>query len=352
MGAKVEVYDPSVGQIDDGLLDPPSLQEAKGDALTFGMRDLDIVHPTGIDLDGSLYVVQGVEKNRKTTVVLNWVRHWCRSQNLNGSIIVDILESRSSPKRYKRQLVCMEATAIMAGRIYQGANPFPWKEAGVTREDGKPCRYIDVAKMSSELDPKTDDPYAFLFHLSPRRAMSGLRTPMQHEAIVEAKKHVDKWPLLLFGAPRKQGGTKRLELPGNGVPIEDCYPYKRWAKCVEKHNAKILVIDHTHTYNVPSGFDALEKVAMHIAAAVAQLRLCVIAIAQTSLGTGRQYAKGGSKLAEEATMVLWPKYDNSEAGKHSLLVECLVAEDEPPANFRVPIEPYSGLILPYSYPVR
>lgn len=353
-------YDPSIAAIDDGMSDPPSPEELAKTAVRFGMVDLDAVHPTGIELDGSLYVVQGVEKNRKTTLVQAWVRKICRSKTFDGHVIVDVVESRSSPRTYKQQLICMEATALMADKVYNGFTNMPWKNAGVDRDTGRTLHYVDARKMAEKLDPRANDDNALLFRLSRKRVLSGLLTPTQHWAIEKARENVSKWPVYIFGAPSRQGSTKSLELPGNGVTIDECLPYKRWKKWIEalrgdeedesKWKKIVLVIDHAHTYNIPAGFDALEKIAMHIGAGIAQLKICIIAVAQTSLGTDRMYAKGGSKLSEEANMVMMPKYDRSDAGKYNLRVNCLASEDEPPADFNVPIEPFSGLILPYTHP--
>jgi hypothetical protein len=356
---RTQGYDPNIAAIDDGMSDPPSPEDL-AKAVRFNMADLDAVHPTGIELDGALYVVQGVEKNRKTTLVQNWARNICNGPEFDGYVIVDVVESRSSPKTYKQQLICMEATALMAHRVFGGLTRIPMLSDGVDRDTGRSLHYVDARKMSGKLDPKADDDNALLFRLSRKRVLSGLLTPTQLWAIEKARENVSKWPMYIFGAPSRQGSTKSLELPGNGVEIEECRPYKRWKKWVEalrgdeedesKWKKIVLIIDHAHTYNIPAGFDALEKVAMHIGAGIAQLKICIIAVAQTSLGTDRMYAKGGSKLSEEANMVMMPKYDRSDEGKYNLRVNCLASEDEPPADFNVPIEPFSGLILPYTRP--
>jgi hypothetical protein len=346
-----EVYNPHISAIQDGMLDPPTPEEVDENAVRFNLHHLDKVVPGGLDLSGSLYVIQGVEKHRKTTTALNWIRTICRSGKLkDGFIAVDVLESRSSPRKYKQALICMEATAILAMEHFGDMASMPWVDKGLDEDTGGVLRSIDTSVLEHIKDPKCKDEYAWLFRLNVKRAMSGWRTPMQQWAIEKAFNRVQKWPIYLFGAPSKQGSTKLLELPGNGRLIDKCYPYRRWAKAI-KAGAKIIVVDHCHAYNVPAGYDTLEKVVMHISAAVAQLGVCVIAVAQTSLGTERTYARGGTKLSEEASIVLMPKYKRDGEQKFRVRIDCLATEDEPPVNFYVPIEPYSGLFFPKTYPV-
>ncbi len=357
MQIQLSDFDPRVGEIDDGLSNVPDYETVQKNALRFNMRDIDAVFPAGVPLDGSAIIVQGEEKNRKTTVAQNWVRWWCNSSRMRGYIAVDVLEARSSPAKWKRDLVCMEATGLAIGHIYTSLMGLPMTDGPIDRETGKTLQYTDMSHLRDLSDPR-GGPDSRLFRISPKRMMGGLRTPLQHRFIEEAKEKIADWPLMIFGSADGQGGTKNIEMPGNGRTIEECVPYSRWMKYKEELDVSILIVDHAHEYNVPSGFQTLEGIGLHIAAAVSILGMCLIILSQTSLGTDRMYARGGTKLAEMANVVIMPRYDNSDdldkndlEKKYSLRMDCLQSEDEPFPNLRVPIEPFSGLILPYTYPI-
>ena len=185
MQIQLSDFDPRVGAIDDGLDSVPDHETVRKNALRFNMRDIDAVFPAGVPLDGAALVVQGEEKQRKTSVVQNWVRWWCNSPRLKHNVAVDVLEARSSPTKWKRQLRCMEATGLAIQHVYTSLDRLPMLEGPIDRETGEQLYYTDMREIRDQADPRGGSD-SRLFRISPKRMMGGLRTPLQHKFIQEA----------------------------------------------------------------------------------------------------------------------------------------------------------------------
>jgi len=338
-------YDPSVDAIDDHLLSPPDYSEYAKTALFYDIKHVDAANPAGVNLSGGeLLVIQGQKKNRKTTVALNLARNWCKqADRLRGGVILwETLESGQTPKKIKQQLICMEATAFMAEEMWGSVYNVPAKSSKGMDE------YTNMDIVRDTKDPTI--PRAPLFQLSVQFALSRDRTALQHRAIQEAIKRVNGWPLIIYGAPADQGKTKALETPDAGKPLDDCLPYKRWKKAVEKLNVKIIIVDHTNAYHGVNDYDRQQRGIVHVSAAVSELGALMVAVCQPSMGStrngGQMEARGGTRYAEEANTVFNTHY---EQDSYRVKIVCGDARETPFPDIWVPMEKRSGLMFPSSY---
>lgn len=345
-----EVYDPSIAAIEDQLLNPPDYTEILKTALQYGIKHIDLANPAGVNLeDGEMIVIRGRKKNRKTTLALNLVRHWCRSGDRlqGGKILWETLESGQTPRKVKQALICMEATAYMAGKIYKDVRGLPKLKAGM--DD-----YTSMDALRDVRDPAhSQEGAGNLFKLSPEYAKSVDRTPLQHEAIQEAIERVNKWPLLLYGAPRRQGGTKILEGRNGGESLDGLLPYSRWQRAVKDLGVKIIVVDHVNAYNVINDYDKANKAVMHASAIIGEFNVVFLAASQVSLTSirvdGQQETRGGTKWSEEGNTIvdIWYKQHDNK-----VKIGCGAARDAPFPDIYVPVEMNSGLFFPDSYLAR
>lgn len=341
-------YNPSVGAIDDHLVDPPDRMKVMEDALFYGIKHIDEANPAGLNLSGQMISIVGAQKNRKTTIALNLVRNWCMSAGKlhGGTILWESLESGQTPRRIKQFLVCMQAAAIMARELWGSYYDAPKLKQGA-------YEYTDMAAVRDARDPSYSQVGpGNLFHLGVDFALSKERTPLQHKAIIEAVDVVNSWPLYITGAPSRQGRTKALDSPSNGKALHECDPYRRWLRFVEQANVKIIVVDHTNAYNGVGDYDRQQKGIVHASAAVSELEVVMLSICQPSLGSvrsgERMMSRGGSRYEEEAHLVIHTHYTN-DAWRVKL--KCGDARGAPFPTVWVPIEKSSGLLFPDSYPV-
>lgn len=345
-GGKKAPYSPLIGRIDDQLLDPPDFSDVAKHAVYYGIKHIDKSNPAGINMDGTLIVILGAKKERKTTLALNVVRNLCKQEGrLNGKkILWETLESGQSPKKVKQALICMEATAYMAGRMWGSIYRVPKRKKGADE-------YSNMMVVRDARDPAyAPEGPGNLFHLSVPFAMSMNRTPLQREAIEYAVASVNDWPLLIYGAPVNQGWTKTLESV-SGKALRDLWPYKRWLLAVEKYDVGVIVIDHTNAYTGSNDYDRQQIATTHGSAAVSELGVAMIAVCQpsrASVVSGEPMVRGGDKWAEEANLVIRTKY---EQNADCMDIKCLDAREAPFPDLRVPLEKRSGLIFPDSYPL-
>lgn len=299
--------DPQVGSVEDHLLVPPK-EEDLSNVLPFGVAHIDQAMVRGVNLkEGELIVIQGSEKNRKTTLVLNMVRVWSKLRHClqGGKILVETLESSMTRARYKQHLITMEATAYMMARHYgvlDGNMQFP-----VIFPDKPHIRIANMDQVYKDMESE--------LLLSVDRAMRCLRTPLQQEALEYAVEEVNKWPVLLYGAAPNEGHTRAFNFNGRSINFRDELPYLRWIHAIEEYGVKIIVVDHVQGYpGAGSDYERLGEVSDRFSTLVAENHVVVVAVSQIPLTALRDptagiYARGGKRLSEEAYLVLTCEYD-------------------------------------------
>ena len=261
----------------------------RGNLIKFGLRPLDEVL-YGLDIvNGDLIAIQGKEKDRKTTTMLNFVLSimLCNVlQELGGFLVIDILESGETIEKCRDKLISMLATFIIIAEFH---------DLGKRREAWSPQKVFELDHLG--LGPK------YLKYVN--------RTAAQQAAIEQAMGLIAAWPLVINGAssdPDDRINTRDLK----AAP-------KRWARQADE-GAKILVVDHIQDFDVPGVADYMkqERVVPVLSQHQIDTTTALIALSQVSLGsikdyragiTDTLYAKGGGKLAAEANTTIQVEYD-------------------------------------------
>lgn len=239
----------------------------------------------GIDPQGEFIVIQGKEKGRKSTIMQNVVKNimeWERLK-IKPVIVIDILESSSSPTIVKDNFISMVASNFIMEKGHRSHAPCPLC-------GGKQCKELV---------------------LSSRALPFITRTPLQKVAIDHAIKVISGWSIYLFGTGVNEGETRDMDKT-----------LRRWLWLSENRGASIFISDHVQQYhnaNERTGLTDYEKqqiVVPALSTFVGKYRKTVIALSQLSLGTrkdndGRMYATGGAKMAAEANTVIMTMYDEN-----------------------------------------
>ena len=284
-------YDPRIqsllAQCDDDWGDPTKNRE---NLIPYGILPIDKAL-YGIDPFGEIIVIQGEEKNRKTTFLANVVCNIMTREQLKVKPVINIdsLESGMRPQKYRDTLISIMATRYLISQSHQ---PRTFCHACGTEV----CRHIGIS-------PK------FLRYMT--------RTEEQKEAIEWAKAEMDKWPLLIHGASLKQGNTRSLQGATKGSKDKQA----RWLRLVEVFGMQILVVDHVQQYafsDEPTDYEKQIRAVSALADFSTQHGNVVMALSQVSLtsvreiknngGQGKLVAAGGAKAAQEANTVFSTSY--------------------------------------------
>jgi hypothetical protein len=337
-------HDPSIGGLTDAAPERWSARNNSKLLIPYGVHILDEV-TYGIDfVNGSLIVFQGSQKNRKTTVVANFVKNICLSGRWPDGwrIAVDLAESGLPPAKYHDQMVAMVATDIIIRWHWLGIEETAkWPTETLFRQPlpERPAHELmDV--------PHAGMDFKFLRYLK--------RTETQQRAIELAMSIVAGWPVDVFGPSSTDGNTRNLDL----AP-------QRWEWCIKERGTRLIVYDHfqqleSASINGGGDYVKMEHAVPVIAGTVVEnTGLAFIAISQVSAGSvrdqamgfGKARSRGGTKLAEEANVVMQSTYD-SDATPKKVIVEVVEARDCPAVKVIQGIEPVSGLFTGKAMPFK
>jgi len=256
----------------------------------------------GVDvLNGELVVVQGQEKNRKTTFMANVIANICNNAELvNPPVInIDTLESGMPPRRYRDSLISIMATRYLLG---EGHTPFSHCHA---------CGQAVCNQLG----------------ITPEFLMYNSRTKDQLKAINYAIATMSEWSLLVHGANPMQGNTRDL---GNAYDPQEPAE-SRWVRLIEEEGVNMFVIDHAQQYAIAGEASSYEKLIKSVSAIgdlVARYNVACFLLTQVSLTSVREsrnggtlMAAGGSKAAEEANSVISTKYESGSGVMRIILEE-------------------------------
>jgi hypothetical protein len=244
----------------------------------------------GIDPEGELVVVQGEQKNRKTTFVANVIMNICSWDKADDkpTINIDTLESGMRPKKYRDMLISMAASRFLVQqghRVHQA------------------CPACDTAECRELI-------------ISPKFLKYNTRTALQRQAIEYALDVMQWWPVLIHGASVVQGNTRSLQEAALGYKKDKA----RWLSLVEDFGVRIIVVDHIQQYAFTDGTTTDYEKQIRAVAAISdfssQHGVAFIALSQVSLTSLRESrdngakltAAGGAKAAQEANTVLSTSY--------------------------------------------
>ena len=314
-------YDPSIqallSQVQSDWGKP---DENRVNLLPYGIKPLDLALYGMDTINGELVLIQGPEKQRKTTMVVNVICNYMTSKlpEEKPFTVIDTLESGMNPKRYRDTLIANMATRVLLGYGH---------------------RY-------KENCPVCKSPVCTQIGLSPEFLRFNTRTDQQQDAINDAIILMQNWPLYVYGASPTQGDTRNLEYSLKG----DGKKESRWEWLVKEHNAKVFVTDHLQQYSFQNVTGDYEKQLLTISAVsdiVARYGIVCLMISQVSLtsqreaaaGMGKLTASGGRKGAAEATTIISVNY---ESGSGTLLIT--LEDSRKASSFSIwqPLEDVSG----------
>lgn len=277
-----------VERCDEDWGDP---EENRRHLVPFPSRSLtSVLH--GINMQhGDMIGIMGQEKNRKTTLAMNILHHIYTAERPleKPRTVFFTLESGQDPARVRDLFIAMKATELMAEMKY---GPMP--QGGVLQGEW--------------VQNCVDDPELCL---SPEYLHYRQRTPLQMRAIQDAREIVAAWDMYVVGTAIKEGGSRDLE---------------RTLRAIEAHaqeGARMIVVDHLqqfHVQGVTNAYDRLRTIVERVSQVAAEHKLVCLALSQVSLtsvrdkrqGMGDMQAAGGSKLGEEATVLLSTEYEGGD----------------------------------------
>jgi len=282
-------YDPTIqallDQCETDWGDPIKNRET---LIPYGIKPIDMAL-YGIDPAGELIVVQGEEKNRKTTFVANVICNFMTWDRLKNKPMtnIDTLESGMRPPKYRDMLISIMATRYL---ISQGHRPHSYCPVC----NSATCRELGI---------------------SPKFLKYNTRTKTQQEAIAYARDVMNTWPLLIHGASIKQGNTRNLQEAALGSRDKEA----RWLRLMSEYGMQILVVDHGQQYqwgDTPTDYEKQVRSVSTTGDFVSQYGIACLLLSQVSLtsvrevkqGGGKLIAAGGSKYAQEANTVFSIKY--------------------------------------------
>lgn len=319
----MDLYNPNIKsllqQTKDDWGDP---EENRANLIPYGIDVFD-KYLYGIDvINGELILIMGQEKRRKTTFAINVVVNFMTADSLDTKpvTVIDTLESGMTPVRYRDQLIANVASRwlIQEGHMPRGS----CAECGAEK-----CRQLT---------------------LTPEFLRFRERTPPQKQAIDYAIDTMASWPLYIFGASPRQGGTRNLLTSVKGgkfitdtwhhlwqqenLSMVDSTKISRWEFMIEEFGAKIFLSDHVQQYSFDNEISDYEKQLRAVSAisdAVSMHKIAALVLSQVSLGSvrasqggmGRIGAMGGSKLAQEANVAMSTHYDPDTGGFMTISLE-------------------------------
>jgi len=237
----------------------------------------------GIDSKGELIIVQGKEKNRKTTLVANWVVNMALdNNNRKKNIVIDTLESQMDYMRYRDTLIAMLMTKQLL-------------EAGHRHKMCPNCK--GDCQLVGKLSPE--------FFRYRRDKLGKNATKDFNLALDYAKYILSQTNIAIYDGRIGQGNTRDLYESKN-----------RWVSLREKGQLDMLVIDHSQQYMIPGvsagdHFTHLNIVVELVSTTITQYGFPIVLLSQVSLGSSKgnvspaEYlATGGAKGSQEASVVI------------------------------------------------
>ena len=258
--------------------------------LPFGLKPLDKALYGMDTINGEMILIQGPEKQRKSTLVANIVVNYMMGPKpvVKPFTVIDTLESGMTPGRYRDTLISIVATRLL---FTQGH------------------RYLEGCPICGE-------PTCRMFGITPEFLRYNTRSKMQEDAIQGAVDEMRDWPLHIYGASLQEGDTRNLITSVIGTDQLT----SRWQYLIEEKGMKVVVTDHLQQYSFPDQISDYEKQLRTVAAksdVVAKYKLVNLEISQVSLnsqkdaaaGLGKMTATGGRKAAQEATSTITVNYE-------------------------------------------
>lgn len=322
-----EGYDASIqARLAETELDWGSPIKNREGLIPYGIAQLDKALYGMDGVYGEFILVQGPQKNRKTTFWTNVVINYMMPQNKpleKPFTIIDVLESSLPVNKWRDQVIANVAARYL---IEGGHKPHP---AHCPACGARLCKELILSSK-------------FLRYNSRSRA--------QLEAIEYAKDIIISWPLHIYGANYRTGNTRSLK-----TAID------RYGHLIENEGAKIIITDHVQQYqwvDEPTDYEKQIRAVGSLSDVVAGHSIIMLAISQVSLKSQDQQrrlgtvltASGGAKGAQEGSVVLTTKY---KTGDGEMIIKIEEAREAGGITVIQPLDDKSGAFygdafLPYS----
>lgn len=277
--------------------------------IPYGISHLDKA-TYGLDPSGELVLVQGEEKNRKSTFVVNVIPSFMRART-PPVVAIDVLESGMRVEKYRDWLISVEVARYLMEQGHRPNTFCPACGLSTCKEMGVTAKFLKY----------------------------NTRSTAQQKAIEVAKERMSDWSLLIHGASITTGNTRYLKDATD-----------RWKKLIEVYGMNVLVVDHVQQYqfgDVESDYEKLVRSVGTISDFITQFGVACIMISQVSLASVRESrsggiltAAGGRKAAQEANTVVSIKY---QSGSGKVMIKVEEARDTGAFSIWQPIDDESGL---------
>ena len=279
----------------------------------------------GLDtINGEVVLVQGPEKQRKSTLVANLIVNYMLSPKpaVKPLTVIDTLESGMQPKRYRDFLISIAATQLL----------------------------FDIGHLHGAFCPACNAPACREMGINPEFLRYNSRTATQTEVIKEAMNVVSRFPLHIYGAANDEGNTRSLAKSVIGTKDLS----SRWSYLIDEYGAKVFVTDHLQKYSfeneIVSDYEKQIRTISAVSDTVAAKQIVCLLLSQISLtsqreaasGTGKYTATGGRKAAAESTSILSVNY---ESGASEMCITLEDSRKSAPFSMYTALEPSSGRLF-------
>lgn len=290
---KEQEYDPFVKNQLDNIEDNWGDSERnREEMIRTGIKSLDELF-YGIDPKGELIAIQGEEKNRKTTLAINWIVNMALDEfNRTKYIVVDTLESQMDYERYRDSMLSM----LMVKFLIEETDH---KHGNCPVCKGR-CKLLD--KLSPEF-------FRYRRDKLEGKAKSDFTTALNY-----GKAMLGRTNIMIFDGRVGQGQTRNLELSR-----------QRWKDLASKDMLDLLIIDHSQQYHIKgisSGdhFAHLNHVVDVVSTTITEHGFPVVLLSQVSKGSvldatnpADYQSSGGPKLNQESSVVITTQKSSNSA---------------------------------------
>jgi hypothetical protein len=276
----------------------------------------------GLDtINGEVVLIQGPEKQRKSTLVANILINYMLSPKPAEKplTVIDTLESGMQPKRYRDLLISMVATQLL----------------------------FDIGHVHGSFCPQCNAPACKEMGINPEFLRYNSRTATQSEMVKEAMNIISRFALHIYGASNEEGSTRSLAK--SVVGTKDLS--SRWNYLIDEYGAKVFVTDHIQQYSFEhetvSDYEKQIRTISAVSDIVAAKQVVCLELSQVSLtsqreavsGTGKYTATGGRKAAAESTSIISVNY---ESGASDMCITLEDSRKSAPFSMYTNLEPSSG----------
>lgn len=319
-------------------------EEAYKYLVPFGIRAMDETTGGIRYRNGGIYVVQGIEGARKTTLVANWLINQLISGILPRDywILIDTLETGVTIENYAEILVSILATKILIYRHWLKTDSV--NIGDMLRQE---LPELPIAELINRVGFEENGHFVREAIIRPAFLRWGRWTKHQREAIGIAKSFIEYSPVIIDGVSETEANG---EFTIQTWELEESLD--RWRIYSKDLGVQQLVIDNLQEYNIPgTEYEIMNKAIPMISTWQKEAKGLVWAINQVSVGQRALMrrgeiptAAGGARAARQGQVVWHTDYKDNET-PHFIFLYQGKSRIGKHRNLALPIEPISGAII-------